>query len=259
MAVELFCKKYGTGKPLIILHGLLGSLDNWHTLSSRFGQHFTVYAIDQRNHGRSPHSDEMSYEAMAEDLLAFIHGQDLSSVALIGHSMGGKTAMEFALRHPALTRALIVVDIAPRDYAPHHDHIFEALSALDLRQFRSRAAIDEALSARISSGAVRQFLMKNLTRNQDDTFRWKMNLKALLNHYDELNRRIVSSAPYDGPVLFLRGRQSDYIADSDEAGIRALFPKAEIRSLDSGHWIHAERPHELFAIVMDFLKRSLYY
>lgn len=259
MAVELFHKKYGAGKPLIILHGLLGSLDNWHTLSSRFGEHFTVYAVDQRNHGRSPHSDEMSYEAMAEDLRLFFRAQGLSFAALIGHSMGGKTAMEFALRHPAMTKALIVVDIAPRDYAPHHDHIFEALSALDLTKFQSRAAIDDALSAEIPVKAIRQFLMKNLTRNQDNAFRWKMNLDVLRAHYDELNRRIVSPDPYDGPVLFLRGLQSDYIVDGDEPQINALFPKAEVQSVKSGHWIHAEQPDEFFKIVMEFLKRSQYY
>jgi len=158
-----------------------------------------------------------------------------------------------------MTKALIVVDIAPRDYAPHHDHIFEALSALDLTKFQSRAAIDDALSAGIPAKAIRQFLMKNLTRDQDNAFRWKMNLGALRTHYDELNRRIVSSSSYDGPALFLRGRQSDYIVDGDEPQIKALFPKAEARSVKSGHWIHAEQPDEFFTIVMDFLKRSQYY
>ncbi|MBI4417520.1 MAG: alpha/beta fold hydrolase, partial [Ignavibacteriales bacterium] len=126
MLVQLFFRQYGSGKPIIILHGLLGSLDNWHSLSTRFGEHYHVFAADQRNHGRSPHSDVMSYEAMAEDLHEFLHSRGISSTALIGHSMGGKTAMEFALRHPSLLKALIVVDIAPRGYGPHHDHIFEA-------------------------------------------------------------------------------------------------------------------------------------
>lgn len=259
MAVRLFHKTYGSGSPVIILHGLLGSLDNWHTVSTRLAERYQVFSLDQRNHGRSPHLDEMTYDAMAGDLGEFIRSENIGTAALIGHSMGGKTAMEFALRHPSLTSVLVIVDIAPRGYAPHHDHIFEALAAIDLARYSSRSEIDGALSAGIPSIPVRQFLMKNLARDEHNAFRWKVNLDALRRHYDELNRRIVSSVPYPGPTLFLRGSRSDYIEQADEPDIRTLFPKAEIVTVDSGHWIHAEQPDEFLRVVVDFLTRSGYH
>lgn len=225
----------------------------------RLAERYRVFSLDQRNHGRSPHTDEMSYEAMAGDLEAFLRSENIGAAALVGHSMGGKTAMEFALHHPALTKALIVVDIAPRDYAPHHDHIFEAMTTLDLGRHPSRSAIDKVLSAGISSAPVRQFLMKNLARDENDAFRWKVNLDALRRHYNALNRRIVAPTPFVGPTLFLKGTRSDYVNRDDEPEIRALFPRAEIVEIDSGHWIHAEQPDEFLRVVLDFLTRSGYH
>ncbi len=262
LKMKLFHHKYGGNdrhKTLVILHGLLGSLDNWHTLSRRFSEQYGVFALDQRNHGQSPHDDEMTYSAMARDLDEFLNDHDIPSTALIGHSMGGKTAMEYALHHPSRVPALVVVDIAPRSYPPHHEYIFEALFSLDLQSFDSRSEIDRALSGQIPNPATRQFVMKNLRRNDDNSFRWKVHLEGLHANIDELNRQIVSDTPYPGPALFIKGLRSNYITEDDTPQIRRLFPKAVIKPLDTGHWVHAELPDEFLALVMDFLRQSLYY
>lgn len=263
LKMKLFYQEYGKvddrKKPLVILHGLLGSLDNWHTLSRRLGERYHVFALDQRNHGQSPHSDEMTYSAMADDLGEFLEDHDIRSTALIGHSMGGKTAMEYSLRNPSRVSALVVVDIAPRSYPPHHEYIFEALFALDLRSFESRSEIDRTLSQQIPNPATRQFVMKNLKRNDDNSFRWKVHLEGLHANIDELNRKIASDTPYTGPALFIKGLRSDYILEGDTPQIRNLFPKAVIQPLDTGHWVHAELPDEFHSLVVDFLTQSKYY
>ena len=260
--MKLFHHEYGGSeqrKALVILHGLLGSLDNWHTLSRRLSSQYRVFALDQRNHGQSPHSEEMTFSAMAGDLGDFLDDHRIPSAALIGHSMGGKAAMEYSLRNPSRVPALVVVDIAPRSYPPHHEYIFEALFALDLRTFETRSEIDRALSQQIPNPATRQFVMKNLKRNDDNSFRWKVHLEVLHANIDELNREIVSDAPYPGPALFIKGLRSDYILEDDTPQIRNLFPKAVIQPLDTGHWVHAELPDEFHSLVVDFLTQSKYY
>ena len=167
--------------------------------------------------------------------------------------------MEFSLRYPSHTAALVIVDIAPRSYPPHHEYIFEALFSLDLTSFESRAEIDRALAEKIPSSATRQFVMKNLKRNEDNSFRWKIHLEALHKNMDELNREIVSETPYPGATLFIKGSRSDYILHSDETQIRRMFPKAAVKSLDTGHWVHAESPDAFYSLVMDFLRQSHYY
>jgi pimeloyl-ACP methyl ester carboxylesterase len=261
--MKLFHHEYGGEKsghkPLTILHGLLGTLDNWHSISRRLSAHYRVFALDQRNHGQSPHSDEMDYHAMASDLDEFLDDRRVQATALIGHSMGGKTAMEYSLHHPDRVPVLIVVDIAPRAYPPHHEHIFDALCSLNLASFGSRAEIDRALTESIPNPATRQFVMKNLKRNMDDTFRWKVNLEALRKSIDELNREIDSKTPYQGPALFIKGSKSDYILENDTSAITRLFPKAVVKTLDTGHWIHAEDPEGFLSVVMDFLLQSGYH
>ncbi|MEX1139872.1 MAG: alpha/beta fold hydrolase [Bacteroidota bacterium] len=261
--MKLFHHEYGgegdPQKPLTILHGLLGSLDNWHSLSRRLSEQYRVIALDQRNHGQSPHNDEMTYAAMAADLGEFLDDHHLSATALLGHSMGGKTAMEYSLRHPSRVPALLVVDIAPRSYPPHHEYIFDALFSLDLTSFESRTGIDRALAKQIPNAATRQFVMKNLKRNDDNSFRWKIHLEGLHKNMDELNSEIVSNTPYPGPALFIKGLKSDYIADQDTASIRRLFPNAVIKTLDTGHWVHAESPDEFYSLIVDFLRQSLYH
>lgn len=251
--MKLFSHISGSGPPLVILHGLFGSLDNWHSLTKRFAEQFRVYAVDQRNHGRSPHSDIFTYEAMREDLREFYEDHGLQGAFLLGHSMGGKTAMEFALTYPQLVFKLVVVDIAPRSYDRHHDHLFDALCSLDLSVYRTRREVDDALAARIQSVPVRMFLMKNLKRSEDGRFSWKMNLPVIRSEYAEVNRAIAPGRTYPHPALFIRALLAQYITDSDRPAIAALFPRARIVEFDAGHWIHAESPDPFYRTVTEFL------
>jgi esterase len=255
--MQLNYQRYGQGAPLIILHGLFGSLNNWNTLSKRLGEHYQVFAVDQRNHGASPHSEQSSYPLMAEDLRAFMQEQQLDSAHLLGHSMGGKTAMQFALSYPEQVEKLIVVDIAPNAYPPHHDMILDALCGLDLSQHSSRAALDQALAHTIDSRPVRQFLLTNVTRDDAGRFTWKMNLDGIKQSYDRIIGAIEQHGRFDKPALFVRGETSDYIQDSDQPAIEALFPQAQILTIaGSGHWVHAEAPEDFLAVVLDFLRAA---
>ena len=254
--MTLHSQEYGSGHPLIILHGLFGSLDNWHSLSKILGGSFRVFAVDQRNHGRSPHSDIFTYEALAEDLGEFLDEHKLKSAHVLGHSLGGKTAMQFALTYAHRVDKLIVVDIAPRAYPPVHDEIFDAMIPLDLRTYSSRQAVDEAMAKKIPDVATRQFLMKNLGRDESGGFRWKVNLEAIKKNYDEIARAIESDSTFTKPTLFVRGERSGYVRDSDVPDIRKLFPQAEIAGLDTGHWVHAEAPQAFSGLVLEFLQKT---
>lgn len=254
--MDLHYKQYGTGAPLVILHGLLGAGGNWHTLSDKvFSEAFSVYALDQRNHGRSPHHDVIDYASMAEDLRAFQERHGLGPLHLMGHSMGGKTAMHFALRYPEQVARLIVVDMAPRAYPPNHDAILHAMGAVDFAVYTTRQQVDDALARYIRSYPVRQFLLKNLTYDQEsERYAWQVNLEAITKHYGRLNEAVTAEAPYDGPALFVRGAQSDYVTDDDRDEIRRLFPRAEVATVpDAGHWVHADAPEAFARVVMDFL------
>lgn len=252
--MKLAYKRYGDGPPLLILHGLLGAGGNWHTLSNTaFGPHFTVFTVDLRNHGRSPHSDVFDYPSMVEDLLEFLETHALPHAHVLGHSMGGKVAMHLALAHPARVDRLVVVDMAPRAYPPRHLEILEALGGLDLATLGSRGEIDAALARRITSRPIRQFLLKNLDF-RDGRYGWKMNLPAIHRNYAQINT-LIDAGRFDGPALFVRGGASDYVEDADLPAIRALFPHAEIVTIDgAGHWVHAERPDALAAAVLGFLR-----
>jgi esterase len=253
--MQLHFQTYGTGFPVVILHGLFGSLDNWQTISRRLGEYFQVVAVDLRNHGRSPHSDVFNYEVMAEDLRELMQTQGLARVHLLGHSMGGKTAMEFAMRFPESADKLIVTDIAPKVYPPSHIPIFKALLALDLSSFHDRQEISNALAPAIPEPAVRQFLLKNLTRDDSGAFKWKLNLPAIYHNYDRLNQGLENGRTFAGPVLFIKGSRSEYIEDKDEPTIKALFPEAEITTIpESGHWVHADAPEQFLKAASDFLR-----
>ncbi len=253
-AMILHYQEYGNGQPLVILHGLLGSLDNWHTLSRTFASSFRVLAVDQRNHGKSPHSDVFTYDAMAEDLTELLDRLKIPSAHLLGHSMGGKTAMRFALSNPSRVKSLIVVDMAPREYPRMHDEILAALASVDLSAATSRQRVEEELSKRIPDFAVRQFLMKNLTRDSTGAFTWKANLQAIRSNYTEIAREITSQQPFSGPTLFVKGDRVDYVRDSDVMMIKRLFPNTDIVGIDAGHWIHAEAPTVFAEVVMSFLR-----
>lgn len=247
--LRLAYKKYGKGDPLIILHGLFGASVNWHTLArSVFCRYYSVYSIDQRNHGRSPHADLIDYPSMAADLRRFLDDHGIEKAHLIGHSMGGKTAMEFSLEYPGRVEKLVIVDVAPKKYPPRHADILKALLEVDLSEKKSRADVDSALADRIPDPAVRRFLLKNLSFDpQERRYRWDVNLRAIQTHYEKLNERIEDGRTFRGPTLVIRAADSDYVEDADEKTIKELFPNAEFVTIENaGHWVHADQP-ETFA------------
>ena len=249
--MQLNFKQLGHGEPLVLLHGLFGSADNWLGVAPSLAEKFHIFIPDLRNHGSSPHSLEMDYSLMAADVEEFFCRHNLQNASVLGHSMGGKVAMQFALSFPARVKKLIVVDMAPRAYAPAHEHIFAALLALDLIKFQTRSQIEAALAAEIPSLNLRRFLLKNLGRNGDGAFQWKMNLRGVAENYPRLGEALASLTPFTHPTQFIRGGQSDYIRAADEAEILRLFPKAIIETIPTAnHWVHAEAPAEFLRLVL---------
>ncbi len=248
----LHSKILGKGTPLCILHGFLGMSDNWKTLGAAYAeQGFNVHLIDQRNHGKSFQSTAFNYDLLANDLKIYLDTHKISETMIIGHSMGGKTAMQFACNFPDRTKKLLVADIAPKYYPPHHQDIIEALNSLDLRNMSSRTEADEALQKKLDNYGVRQFLLKNLYWNKDKKLSFRFNLPVLSQKMEEVGENIGSTDHYDGPTLFLRGSKSDYVTESDITNIRRHFPNASLETVSkAGHWLHAENPTE-------FLEKSL--
>jgi len=236
-------KSFGEGYPIIILHGLFGTLDNWQTIAKKLAEKYSVYIVDQRNHGRSPHDDTFNYEVMADDLQAFMESHWIYEAHVIGHSMGGKTAMQFALNYPDLVNQLVVVDIAPKAYEGGHQTIFEALLSLDLTKITSRKEADELLQQKIEEFGVRQFLLKNLSRQKEGGFKWKMNLPVIYQNYAQILAAIESEETFDNSTLFIRGGTSNYVKEADMVSIKTLFPLAELTTVaNAGHWVHAVAP-----------------
>lgn len=247
-------KSYGKGEPLIILHGLFGSLDNWHSVASKLAEYFNVITIDQRNHGKSFHSDEFNYEVMANDLKKFIDQKNFKNIFLAGHSMGGKTAMKFTFKFPDCVKKLIVVDIAPKKYPGGHDEILEALCSFPIKKIKSRSEADKVLSEKISDFGVRQFLLKNIERTKENSYKWKMNLPVIKKNYDAVTEEISSEQAFNQAVLFIRGGRSAYIKDEDMIDIKKLFPSVQLETIkNSGHWVHAEAKDEFIEVVKKFL------
>lgn len=253
--MELHHKILGQGHPVIILHGLFGTLDNLMTTGRMLSEDYQVFLVDQRNHGRSPHIPEHNYTAMASDLAFFMEYNWIHHTHLIGHSMGGKAAMKYALLHPEKVDKLVVVDIGPKGYSGGHEPIFHAMRSLDLSTVKERSDAEQHLSQYISDEGVVLFLMKNLSRAKDGTYHWKMNLPVLYDHYPEIIGPITCDHPYEKPVLFIRGGNSHYILDDDWSDIHDLFPYAQLATIPGvGHWVHAEAPDELISLVRNFLK-----
>lgn len=247
----------GKGRPLIILHGLLGSADNWRSMSRRLGAHYKVLAVDLRNHGRSPHRDIFDYDVMVADLRGFVEQQALTRIMLLGHSIGGKVAMQFAIDYSEQVDRLVIVDIGPKPYEPSQRYILEALRSLDLTQCKSFADVDVALAAEVSGESLRQFLLKNLARDENGRLRWKVHLEAIDRNYDKLARGLAPGRTFDKPTLFIRGGRSNYIEDDDALLIRQIFPRAEIATLpEAGHWVHVDLPEEFFQTVVNFLNKT---
>ena len=247
-------KILGEGSPLVILHGLFGSLDNWMTLGKKFAKHHKVILVDQRNHGQSFHDDAFNYEVMAEDLKNLLSHLNIEQCAVLGHSLGGKTAMEFALQNKDKVSRLIVVDIAPRYYEVHHHSIIKAFYAVPVKSLKSRKEADELLADKIPEFGIRQFLLKNLDRTKDG-FVWKMNLDVIASKIEEVGRGLNQNAKFNGKTLFVRGEASDYIKENDYNQIHSIFTQSSIETIaGAGHWIHAEKPDAFYQVVAQFLE-----
>ena len=255
--MNLHFEAVGEGSSVIILHGLLGSAENWRSMSRRLGAHYKAFAVDLRNHGRSPHSEIFDYDVMAADLREFVEQHALTRIMLLGHSIGGKVAMQFAIDHPDRVDKLVIVDIAPKRYEPSQHDLLEALRLLDLPRYNSFGDVDAALAAAISDASLRQFLLKNLARDENGHLRWKIDLEAIERNYHKLLRGLAAERTFDKPSLFIRGGRSNYIEDTDAPLIRQIFPQAEIATLaQAGHWVHVDLPEEFFQTVVNFLRRA---
>jgi len=262
--MELFFRKYGKGFPLIILHGLYGSSDNWVSIAKRLSNNFEVFLIDQRNHGRSPHTEKHTYKLMIEDLREFFEQQNIEKAIITGHSMGGKTAMHFAKAFPQKIEKLIVIDISPKPYIKenidfpiydNHQNIISAMLDIDLKVLKSRKQADDILSKKIEFAYVRQFLLKNLYRKKDKSFAWRINISIIYKSLPEMMKGFDTNETQivGFPVMFVRGDLSGYIKQKDIELIEKLFPDAKIVTINNAsHWLHAEYPEKLLQYIIDF-------
>ncbi len=254
--MELHTRVAGDGPPLVLLHGLFGSNENLGGVARALSDRFTIYGMDLRNHGRSPHAESMDYASMAADVRETFDAHRLDEATILGHSLGGKTAMELALSAPERVTRLVVVDIAPITYDRRHDQELEALHELDLTGIRSRGDADAALADHIPNPAIRQFLLKNLSRT-DNGFAWRIPLDTIYSEYAEIAKAPPSIGPYDGPTLFIRGGNSDYLPESAEPAIHERFPKARIETIpDAAHWVHVDAPEAFLDVLNGFLNRA---
>jgi len=267
--MKLHYRKLGQGKPVLILHGLFGSSDNWNGIGKKLAEYgstlpagrqgslttgFEVYLIDQRNHGRSPHSDGFNYQLMSDDLCEFVDDNFIEDAVVIGHSLGGKTAMTFALQHPEKVKKLIVVDISPHASQAYLYLILQGLMSIDLGVVKSRKAADEQLSLTIGDLTLRKFLLKNLYWKEQGVLNWRFNLEIINREIKAVGEGIGDEKKFDKPTLFIRGGKSDYIPNSDFAMIKNIFPEAEIKTIsNAGHWVHAEAPADFLDCVIKFL------
>ncbi|SMC33526.1 alpha/beta fold hydrolase [Cellulophaga tyrosinoxydans] len=246
---------FGTGKPLLILHGFLGMSDNWKTLGNQYSENgFEVHLLDQRNHGKSFQSNEFNYDLLIEDLKYYMTHHNIEKAIILGHSMGGKTAMQFACTYPEKVEKLLIADIAPKYYPPHHQPIINALNKINVSELSSRTKADEQLSKYIKDFGTRQFLLKNLYWKEKGKLDFRFNLDVLTDKMEEVGENISTTASYAGPTLFLRGDKSEYIAIDDYPLIKQHFPNAIIEVVEkAGHWLHAENPKQFYELSYNFM------
>jgi len=255
--MKLFFRKEGTGKPLVILHGLFGLSDNWMSFAKTLGQQFSVYIPDLRNHGQSPHSAVFDFSSLEDDLLEFLEDQHLHNIDLLGHSLGGKISMLFALHHPEMVGKLIVVDISLRKYPSGREHqqLIDAMLSIDFSIVKSRSEVDQQLIKRIPSAKLRQLLMKNIYWRNRGILDWRLNLTSINENLPAIFEGVETPGEYAGPSLFIRGGLSSYVSDSDLELIKKKFPGAEVVTFaNASHWVHADAPGEFQAIVRKFLE-----
>ncbi|MBW7845988.1 MAG: alpha/beta fold hydrolase [Bacteroidia bacterium] len=256
--MQLNFKEYGSGNNyLLILHGFLGSLDNWQTLATEWGNAgIHVFAIDQRNHGKSPHTNTHTIAQMVEDVKEFMTQNNIPQASILGHSMGGKVAMQFALSYASLTHKLIVADISPRAYRPGtNDDVFNAIENVDLTTAQTRKEIEQAMAVYLGDFGTRQFVMKGLDRQADGKYQWKFNITTLKKEYPNILAEVQTSTPFYGETLFINGGNSLYIQEKDIPLIQNLFPNYKLQTIsNAGHWLHAEKPNEVFSAILNFIQ-----
>lgn len=252
----MFSRIEGTGKPLLIIHGFLGMSDNWKSYSSLYvAEGFQVHILDLRNHGKSFHSDEFNYDVMSNDVFEYCNFHNLDQVSIIGHSMGGKVAMLFATTYPERVAKLVVADIGPKYYAPHHQDIFAGLNAIDFSAKPDRASVEETLYPFIPDFGTRQFIMKNLYWVEPGQLAFRFNLKVFNENIEVIGTKLSDDALFENPTLFIRGGNSKYILDSDLPQIENHFPNYQLATIPNvGHWLHAENPKLFFEETARFLK-----
>jgi pimeloyl-ACP methyl ester carboxylesterase len=254
--MDLFYQQLGKGQPLLILHGLFGSSDNWKTIGNNLSKHFEVFLIDLRNHGRSFHSNEFNYPILANDIKEFILEKKLDNSILMGHSMGGKVAMTYALQHAEYIDKLIIVDIAPKYYAPHHQKYIDAFHSIDLNSAQSRKEVEMHFTKLIADSGERQLLLKNLHWDENERLAWRINIDAIRNNIEEMcqGQNGPTSKLFSKPTLFIKGENSKYVTTEDEALLKTLFPCSMIKTIpNAGHWVHAEKPQEFLECVLGFV------
>jgi esterase len=253
--MNLFFRKIGEGPAIVILHGVFGSSDNLFTVSKQIAEKgFCVYTLDARNHGQSPRSNDFNYDVMAADLNDFLLQEKLVNPVILGHSMGGKTVMQFAMKYDNFSK-LIVVDIAPRFYPTHHSHILEGLNAIKLDQISSRKDAENIFSNYVSDLGEQQFILKNLYRNEEGKFDWRINIPVITKEIYQIGSELTDVKKIEKPVLFLRGSESSYISLEDEDLIKTIFTNASIHIIEgANHWVHATKPLEFIEEVVTFSK-----
>lgn len=256
-AVTLHHRITGTGQPLVMLHGLFGSQENLGAIGRALAEQYQIHGLDLRNHGRSPHTEDHSYALMVEDVVTYLDRMGIERAHFLGHSMGGKTVMQLALDHPQRVERLVVLDIAPVLYEPHHQQIMAGLHSLDLETLGSRNEADQLLAAYVPELPVRQFLLKNLVKTESGRLGWRINLEALTRNYAEIMAGQHSTQPFPRPALFVKGGDSDYIQAEYWPRIQELFPAAVMRIIPrTGHWLHAEKPEVVAAVIRRFLQSA---
>lgn len=254
--MQLFYRESGEGRPIVILHGLFGSSDNWMSVTKELALHYKAFVLDARNHGQSPHDPIHNYESMAADLKEFIETHKLVNPILIGHSMGGKTIMRFAAEYPGIAEKLVVVDISPRFYGRHHQDILAGFKAINLEALQTRNEADAIMSQYIGDLGVRMFLLKSLYRNSDGKFEWRINLPVLDAQIDNIGEALPEIAKIATPTLFIRGSKSGYIEDKDAALIAQHFSNYKIETVEgASHFVHAEKPKEVIALIETFIEK----
>ena len=251
--MKLHYKKIGDGEPLLILHGLFGSADNWGSLAKRFATNNTVYLVDLRNHGRSPHSNVMNYESMADDVYELIINEKINQPILLGHSMGGKVSLKFTDKYPQILKKLIVADIGIKSYPMHHDVIIRGLKNVNLNVISSRKEAHDALAEFVTELGIQQFLLKNLYWIEKGKLAWRMNLEVIIDNIHEILTEIKVQGNKT-ETLFLRGELSNYILEEDIAQLKKSMPNSSVKTIKNvGHWLHAENPTEFYELVTSFI------